>query len=245
MTSFVPSGFTRTRDILDRIGRELYPTEWKGEPEHEARAGLISLEQYEYEKCTPGIGSSDSGSGPSIGGGLRAAGSPDDPEYQAEYLARQRYEAARLELLTRLEAGALQAVVIDPRNGRAYKVDRNIWRRNDAEHFIDRGQAPYRGVHCEQIGTLYIKIQSAAERTATALVSDRSGAPGAPSSKHLVKTEFQRRIDASEIEQSLAEESKVLSCWLAKTHPGLRPMQARTIENSIRDTWRKHKKPQK
>ena len=76
-----------------------------------ARAGLIGPEQHEYEKCTPGIGFS--GGRWSIGGGLRADGSPDHPEYQAEYLARQRYEAARLELRTRLEAGVLQAAAGD------------------------------------------------------------------------------------------------------------------------------------
>jgi hypothetical protein len=245
MTSFVPSGFERTRDILDRIGRELYPTEWKGEPEHKARAGLIGPEQHEYEKCTPGTGSS--GSRSSIGGGLMADGNPDHPEYRAEYLARQRYEAARLELRTRLEAGVLQAVVIEPWNGRDYNVDRKIWRRKDANHFIDRGTAPYRGVHCEQIGTLYIKTRSVAQRTTTVTVSDRSGAPGAPSSSHLVEAEFRRRINTDEIEQSLAKEAAVLSYWLAKTHPGLRPMRPKTIENSIRHLWRepKKQKPQK
>ena len=137
--------------------------------------------------------------------------------------------------------------MIDQRIGRDYNVDRKIWRRNHANHFIDRGKAPYRGVHCEQIGTLYIKTRSVAPRTTTVTVSDRSGAPGAPSSSHLVKAEFQRRIDTNEMKQSLAEEAEVLSYWLAKTHPGLRPMKPRTIENSIRDLWREHKKqkPQK
>jgi hypothetical protein len=76
------------------------------------------------------------------------------------------------------------------------------------------------------------------------LVSDRTGAPGRPSSKHLVEREFRRRIEACELETGVAAQSRVLHEWLVNKYPGLPPLKAGAIENFIRkDYWKARGKP--
>ena len=40
MSAFVPMGYITVHDALNRVGRELFPSEWTGE-EHRARTGLL------------------------------------------------------------------------------------------------------------------------------------------------------------------------------------------------------------
>jgi hypothetical protein len=77
------------------------------------------------------------------------------------------------------------------------------------------------------------------------LVSDRTGAPGQPSSLHLVEREFTRRIAAGElVKPGLKEQATELRAWFVAKYPGLRPMTVGTIENHIReDYWKAHRKP--
>jgi hypothetical protein len=64
---------------------------------------------------------------------------------------------------------------------------------------------------------------------------DRTGAPGRPSSMHLVELEAARRRSAGETKQSVKDEAKFLEQWLKDNHPGAPPTTAKTIENRIRD----------
>ena len=66
------------------------------------------------------------------------------------------------------------------------------------------------------------------------LATDHSGAPGRPTSKHLVLAEYLRRAEAGESCSSITEEGKALSAWLSATHSLLTPMMPRTVENTIR-----------
>jgi hypothetical protein len=45
-------GYISIREALNRLGRELFPTEWTGE-EHKARRGLISADQWLKIKDLP------------------------------------------------------------------------------------------------------------------------------------------------------------------------------------------------
>lgn len=65
-------------------------------------------------------------------------------------------------------------------------------------------------------------------------VNYRTGAPGRPSSAHLVKQEFQRRADAGELCDSLTQEAEYLSRWLVATFPNAPPMTQKTISNKFR-----------
>lgn len=79
------------------------------------------------------------------------------------------------------------------------------------------------------------------ELAAGKIVSDRTGARGRPTSSHLIKAEFQRRIEMGQICESIKKEAVVLAEWLKLCHPGLAPMTPKSIENAIRDEYRERK----
>jgi hypothetical protein len=184
MTEFVPSGYISIREALNRLGRELFRSEWTGE-EHKARTGLISADEWLKMKDLPGTGAS--------GGGMRPGGviiertldtpvtarvpsasdprrrnteptDPCDPSYQAEYRAAERHAAARHELRIRLEAGHLEAAILDPWSGELYRAPARMWRQHDADRMIKHGRAqkPPSG----NIGDLLVKQFADASVTA-------------------------------------------------------------------------------
>jgi len=65
-----------------------------------------------------------------------------------------------------------------------------------------------------------------------------TGAPGRPSSMHLIKPEFERRVDAKTIEASLNKESKALVAWLVATHPAMPTLTPKTVANNLREEYR-------
>jgi hypothetical protein len=163
MTEFVPSGYISIREALNRLGRELFRSEWTGE-EHKARSGLISADEWLKMKDLPGTGASGGGMRrgtarvPSSGdprGRNTVPTDPCDPSYQAEYRAAERHAAARHELRIRLEAGHLEAAILDPWSGELYRAPARMWRQHDADRIIKHGRAqkPPSG----NIGSLLVK----------------------------------------------------------------------------------------
>ncbi len=172
MTEFVPSGYISIREALNRLGRELFGSEWTGE-EHTARTGLVSADKWLKMKNLPGTGAS--------GGGMRRGGiiigrtlpvtarvpstsdprgrntEPTDPcdPFQAEYRAAERHAAARHELRVRLEAGHPEAAILDPWSGELYRAPARMWRQHDADRIIKHGRAqkPPSG----NVGSLLVK----------------------------------------------------------------------------------------
>lgn len=69
----------------------------------------------------------------------------------------------------------------------------------------------------------------------------RTGAPGRPTSRHLVEQEFKVRANAGRLEDTLADEAAFLSRWLQETHPNAAPMTERTVQNSIRVAYRQQR----
>ena len=55
---------------------------------------------------------------------------------------------------------------------------------------------------------------------------------------HLIKPEFQRRVEAGVIEESLNKESKALVAWLTTTHPAMPPLTPKTVANNLREEYR-------
>ena len=72
------------------------------------------------------------------------------------------------------------------------------------------------------------------------LASDRTGAAGRPSSRHLVFNEYERLDKAGKRSESLAAQAKALSSWLKITHPNLSQMTPKTVENVIRAIYRQN-----
>ena len=65
-----------------------------------------------------------------------------------------------------------------------------------------------------------------------------SGAPGRPTSMHLIRSEHRRRLDAGEAHESLADEARYLAAWLARQHPAAPQPTPKTVENAIREAHR-------
>jgi hypothetical protein len=69
-----------------------------------------------------------------------------------------------------------------------------------------------------------------------------TGLPGRPmKSKHLLDAELQRRAVVGQLCATLSEEADALLTWLLKTHPSNAPPTKLTIENNIRDEYRRLK----
>ena len=66
----------------------------------------------------------------------------------------------------------------------------------------------------------------------------RTGAPGRPTSMHLVKAEHAGRWDRGDVENTVKAQAEALSSWLSNAHPLAPPLTAKTIENGIRDDYR-------
>jgi hypothetical protein len=66
----------------------------------------------------------------------------------------------------------------------------------------------------------------------------RTGAPGRPSSMHLIKSEHRARWGRGEAMESVGKEAEYLAGWFDRTHPGLPSVTKKTIENSIREEHR-------
>jgi hypothetical protein len=71
----------------------------------------------------------------------------------------------------------------------------------------------------------------------------RTGAPGKPTSSHLVKAELERRAATGKMSTTLAAEAEQLERWLRSEHPSAPPMAVHSIENSIRSKYRALKNP--
>jgi hypothetical protein len=67
----------------------------------------------------------------------------------------------------------------------------------------------------------------------------RTGMAGAPTSKHLLVSEMQRRAERGEMEQTLAKEAQHLLEWLAREHPAASQPALGTAQNALRDDYRK------
>lgn len=65
-----------------------------------------------------------------------------------------------------------------------------------------------------------------------------TGTPGRPSSMHLIRPEFERRVAAGTLEPSLNRESEALVAWLMAAHPDMPPPTPKTVANNLRKAYR-------
>lgn len=164
MSTFVPEGYITVRDALNRLGHQLFPSEWTGE-EHKARAGLLGQEEWLKVKD---FGGPTGGGAPGGGAAVNRArqsptasiahwtGDPSDPSYQAEYRANMRYAAAKRELRVQLEAGRLEAALLDSWTGKMHRAPTSMWRRHDADRMIAKEKAPIPS--SRNTGTLMLRL---------------------------------------------------------------------------------------
>jgi hypothetical protein len=92
--------------------------------------------------------------------------------------------------------------------------------------------APWYFVHLDRAG-----FAALVQELGASVPIHKTGAPGRPSSKHLVEPEAQRRLNAGEYPKTLAEFAKQLAKWLRQSHPEAAPMTEKTICNAVRTMW--------
>lgn len=66
-----------------------------------------------------------------------------------------------------------------------------------------------------------------------------SGAPGRPTSMHLVEAEYRARWERDQVNVSISKESEGLSEWLAVSHPTEPRLKPKSIENHLRAEHRR------
>jgi hypothetical protein len=169
MNDATPTGYISIQGALNRLGRELFPSDWTGE-EPMARRGLLSEDEWlKIKDVPPARGSGAPGDGtmlretmasPPTAARAQVPSDPSDPLYQAEYKASERYAAAGKRLRQMLEAGDLEATILDPWNGGLHRASPALWRRHDARRLIDSGRAPLPS--SPNMGSLFVKDFAAA-----------------------------------------------------------------------------------
>lgn len=158
--------------------------------------------------------------------------------------------------------GHLGTVAVSPLTGVPSEIPREFWSvttqrallakcqtgHDPAEWiFVDRLHLA-RLLHPEAMGMLddarraaqeYMAIErdrAEAEAANAALDTggpNRSGAPGRPSSMHLIEAEFERRISMGLVLPRIGQEAEVLCTWLINTHPNCPRPTAKTIRNNL------------
>lgn len=166
---------------------------------------------------------------------------------QGEMIAAVRDE--RLELLGHEAKGDGQsdpsavakriesALFLGPRT-----IDLDGWVREDRQRPVDEW-AGYSGPYFDRLHFRTNEVVALwPERLpANSSVSGHTGAQGRPTSRHLVKREFEHRVERKVVLNSLKAEAQALSDWLTVTHDGLPPMSRKTVENCIRAGYNRQK----
>ena len=91
------------------------------------------------------------------------------------------------------------------------------------------------------LDTLYLPNAAAAEWMKHCDPAQyKTGLQGRPTIRHFIMAEFERRKEAGEVCSRLEQEAEYLNNWAAREHPKAPRATARTIENQIRTSFRKH-----
>jgi hypothetical protein len=98
-------------------------------------------------------------------------GDPASSSYQKEYRARKRDEDACKWFRTLLEAGELEAAILDPFKGKLHRASTALRRRHDAARMIEKGRAPI--PYSPNTGTLVVKEFPVPSRPRTPLPASK------------------------------------------------------------------------
>ena len=113
----------------------------------------------------------------------------------------------------------------------------------------DRNYTRLRLVHAgritpEQLAMIQQQLtrnEEPAEEAYQAETPTSTGAPGRPSSMHIVEAEFDRRAKEGLTASTLKEESELLAEWLKCTHPKAPNLTPKTIRNRLRGAYNRLK----
>jgi hypothetical protein len=167
-------------------------------------------------------------------------------EWAFEDATPEEIDEALSILLHDLINGDRTAVACWTHAGKFYEVGQGRWLDNNAIQFLKDERigmkvvAPVGHVPCKLLirKVLLNETAESAKAASLPIPTDKTGAAGRPSSRHLVEAEFKRRKASGDQASSLGDEARFLADWLKKSHPELAPMKATSIENTIRGLYR-------
>jgi hypothetical protein len=112
-------------------------------------------------------------------------------------------------------------------------LDEEDWLEGDGDALVDRWSTHWRRLMVEKGDILsHWPFNDEAEQ--------RTGLPGRPPlSKHLIAEELLRRASTGNLASTLAKEADELRQWLCAQYPRHVPPGVRTIENNIRDAYKR------
>lgn len=86
-----------------------------------------------------------------------------------------------------------------------------------------------------------VRATGGVERALSRETPVRSGAPGRPTSMHLIEAEFARRVANGKTLPTLTAEANALAQWLKNTHPTAPQVKPKSIRNKLGpEYWRQH-----
>lgn len=212
-------------DAIERVGKGIFEDKWAGNE----RLALTELEAAKFNVARSKLG-------------LDENLTPDEG-------ARERFNEAVSILANWLANGRLMAQqrAVDENRWQEKpdweEVPKAFWETREAGSLEfrvgrckneDDGGAVWRGWVFIYEKALHSQI--AAERQKRGLGElYKSGAPGRPTSKHLITAELERMIEAGLVPSSLHNTAKILKTWLEEQR--LPPMGIGSIENIIRNRF--------
>ncbi|MEP9386778.1 hypothetical protein [Mesorhizobium sp. KR9-304] len=114
-------------------------------------------------------------------------------------------------------------------------VNEDYWRKGFDDALVDRSGTRWRRLSVEKADVGKLWPFAMTPETAT-------GLPGRPAlSRHLIEDELKRLAIAGELSPSLREQAEVLIAWLRSAHPKHAPPKTGTLENNIRNEYRRLK----
>jgi hypothetical protein len=116
-------------------------------------------------------------------------------------------------------------------------LDDEHWRKGFDDSLEDRRRARWRRLMVLKADVArYWPFDIARPADVTPLVT---GAPGRPTSMHLVELEHRDRWQRGEAETSIGAEAAALADWLRTEHPQAPPLRPKTIANRLRNDHRR------
>jgi hypothetical protein len=116
-------------------------------------------------------------------------------------------------------------------------LDDEHWRKGFDDSLEDRRGARWRRLMVLKADVArYWPFDIARPADVTPLVT---GAPGRPTSMHLVELEHRDRWQRGEAETSIGAEAAALANWLRTEHPHAPPLTPKTIANKLRHDYRR------
>jgi hypothetical protein len=148
------------------------------------------------------------------------------PENRAGYLEGQ-------------QAGELLALARESPEGFSFVSHRLVLMKEAVLDFARRHQLPPPSWWIDAID---VAVQSGRtghiESASDTALPEWTGAPGRPTSMHLVEAEYRTRWDRGEAKTSIGAEAEWLAEWLRKRHPDAPQLTPKTIANRLRHEHR-------